>query len=104
MGRLSACFRFYYWIKIHNRFLLFRCSLCLAVRGWLKVWVWVVLGLLLVLVLFGFAGAEGRVDDEGLLEDDVSLFFDDEDEELLEMEALLLFDEEDEEEFYNEGS
>jgi len=58
----------------------------------------------LVLVLFGFAGAEGRTDDERLLEDEVSLFFDDEDEELLEMDALLLFDEEDEEEFYNEGS
>jgi len=58
----------------------------------------------LVLVLFGFAVAEGHTDDERPLEDEVSLFFDDEDEELLEMDALLLFDEEDEEEFYNEGS
>lgn len=64
--------------------------------------VWVFLGLLLILMLFSFAGAEGR-DEEGPLEDEVSLFFDDEDEELLEMEALLLFDEEDEDEFYDGG-
>jgi len=64
----------------------------------------VFLSLLLVLVLLGFAGAEGRVDEERPLEDEVSLYFDDEDEELLEMDALLLFDEEDEEELYNERS
>ncbi len=58
----------------------------------------------MVLVLLGFAGAEGRVDEEGPLDDEVSLFFDDEDEEFLEMDALLLFDEEDEEELHNEGS
>jgi len=68
------------------------------------LWVWVVLGLLLVLVLFGFAGVERQVDEEGPLDDEVSLFFDDEDEELLEMEALLLFDEEDEEELYDGGA
>ena len=64
--------------------------------------VWVFLGLLLVLMLFSFAGAEGR-DEEGPLKDEVSLLFDDEDEELLVMDALLLFDEEDEDEPYDGG-
>ncbi len=70
----------------------------------MNVWAWVFLGLLLVLLLFSFVGVEGRVDEERPLEEEVSLFFDDEDEELLEMDALLLFDEEDEEELYDEGS